>query len=143
MARSKAAGTRVKAVVIRTKAGGSLADVRDSVQRLRAEGQRFMLGIRRETETFARRARAEIDADMRKVRQDLRGRADSSLKDLESRGRRVVGTLEKQIARLAGGAQRSLAGVRLGELPKLAKRLETLEQRIMRLERQLRDVLPG
>lgn len=137
MAQSKTKKARSE-VAIRRKPQGSFSEVGSSVQRLRAEGQRFMVGIRREAELFARRTRAEIDADVRKLRQDLRGLANASLKDLESRGRLIVGAVEKRLGQLTGGARKGLAQVRLEELPKLAKRLEALEQRIMRLERELR-----
>jgi hypothetical protein len=74
----------------RSSVGGSLTEVRESVKRLRGEGERFMGRIRRDTQTFARRTRAEVEADVRKVRDELRSRADRSIKDIETRGRGLV-----------------------------------------------------
>ena len=125
----------------RSTAGNSVGQVRDSVKRLRSEGERFMGQIRRETTTFARRARAEIESDVRKVRDELRSRADRSLKDLETRGRRLVESFEKQLTRLADAGRKGKAGGGLEELTKLTHRLGTLEQRVEQLEHELRETL--
>lgn len=122
---------------------GSLVEVQASVKRLRGEGERFIGQIRRETQTFARRTRAEVEVDLRKLRDDLRTRADRSLKDLETRGRRVVESFEQQVIRLADAARKGLDRGRVDGLPKVAKRLRELEQRIEQIEREVRESLQG
>ena len=114
----------------RSPAGNSVAQIRDSMKRLRSEGERF-----------ARRARAEIESDVRKVRDELRSRADRSLKDLETRGRRLVESFEKQLTRLADAGRKGTAGGGLEELTKLTQRLGLFEQRVAQLEHELRETL--
>jgi hypothetical protein len=113
--------------------------LRESVKRLRGEGERFMGRIRRDAQTFARRTRAEIEVDVRKVREEPRSRADRSMKDLETRGHRLVESFEKQLARVADTARKGLARGVIEELPKLAKRVGALEQRIEQLCETLED----
>ena len=97
---------------------GSMVDVRDSIKRIRGEGERFLGQLRRETQTFARKTRAEVVTDVRKVRDDLpKVRGERALRDLETRGRRVVATLEKQMGQLADAAGKQLDPTRGEELP--------------------------
>ena len=124
----------------RSSVGGSLTEVRESVKRLRGEGERFMGRIRRDTQTFARQTRAEVEADVRKVRDELRGRADCSIKDLETRGRRLVDSFESSST---GGRYRPQgAGPRRGRgAPEARQARRAVEQRIEQLEQQLRETL--
>ena len=88
----------------RSKTGGSLSEVRDSIKRIRGEGERFLGQLRRETQAFARKTRSEVTTDVRKVRDDPKVRGEQALRDLEARGRRIVERFEKQVGRLADAA---------------------------------------
>ena len=71
----------------RTNAEGSLAEVRDSVKRIRGEGERFLGRLRRETQTFARKARAEVATDVRKIRDELEWREAAGIVRMVAGGR--------------------------------------------------------
>jgi hypothetical protein len=123
----------------RANTRGSLAEVRDSVKRIRGEGERFLGRLRRETESFARKTRAEVASDVRKIRDELNARGERTVRDLEARGRRMVETFEKQVGRLAGAAGRQLGLGRLEDMPRLTKRVYELERRVEQLEQELRE----
>ena len=118
---------------------GSVGEVRDSVKRIRGEGERFLGRLRRETQTFARKTRVEVTSDVRKIRDELKARGDQTVRDLETRGRRMVETFEKQVGRLTDAAARQLGLANREDLPRLTKRVYELERRVEQLELELRE----
>src|SRR5262249_47361141 len=130
-------GTR-RASMARGNTKGSLAEVRDSVKRIRGEGERFLGRARRETQDFARKARSEVASDVRKIRDELNARGERTVHELEIRGRRMVETFEKQVGRVAAAAGKQLGLARLEDMPRLTKRIYELERRVEQLEQELR-----
>src|SRR5262249_21305513 len=92
------AGTRPAAVrsgrdttmPTKRKAPQPLADVRRSVEHLRAEGERLADRIRRDARTLLARGRTEILKDTRRFRTEVGTRATHALHQLETRVRRQL-----------------------------------------------------
>jgi uncharacterized coiled-coil protein SlyX len=114
--------------------GGTIADLRATVSRVRKEGERLMARVDRDVRTLARRSRAEIAADVRKLQKTLRSRADGSIRDIESRATRVIGSVEKQVTKTVEELLKHVHGAIHEELATLGRRVRDLEARVAVLE---------
>jgi hypothetical protein len=100
--------------VQRTK---GVAEIRASVRRMQTEGERLVKRIRRDAELM----RSGFVKDLGIVRKDVTDRAGRAIRDLE---RRVV---------------KGFHAATTERVAVLAKRLGALEERVMEVERTLRD----
>jgi polyhydroxyalkanoate synthesis regulator phasin len=116
------------------KARLSLKEVRASVQRMQAEGERLVGRIRRDASALANRSRREAVAallnDARKFQADLRKRAERAIHDMEARRTRILGSLEEQVGALVERVVKGLNVASADDVSQLRKRIGDLERRI-------------
>jgi hypothetical protein len=117
-------------------------DVRQSVKRMQAEGERLVGRLRHDARNLfvgERNGRATVTSaltDVRKLRADVRKRAEQALKEIGSRRERVVATVEDQLARLTELTVKRLRLATHEELEGAVKRISDLERRIETLVKQ-------
>jgi hypothetical protein len=117
-------------------------DVRQSVKRMQAEGERLVGRIRHDARTFftaQRNGRGPVTSaltDVSKLRADVRRRAERALKEIGSRRERVLATVEEQLARLTELTVKRLRLATHEELEGAVKRISDLERRLETLAKQ-------
>ena len=116
-------------------------DVRQSVKRMQAEGERLVGRLRHDARSFfvaQSNGRPTVSAltDVSKLRADVRQRAERALKEIGSRRERVVATVEEQLARLTELTVKRLRLATHEELEGAVKRISDLERRIETLTKQ-------
>jgi polyhydroxyalkanoate synthesis regulator phasin len=112
----------------------SLNDVRASMKRMQAEGERLVARVRRDARTLATRSRRETVStllnDARKLQGDLRKRAERAIQDLETRRTRILTSLEEQATALVERVVRGLNVATRDEVTELKRRIAELERRL-------------
>ena len=117
-------------------------DVRQSVKRMQAEGERLVGRLRHDARTFfvaQRNGRPTVTStltDVSKLRADVRQRAERALKEIGSRRERVVATVEEQLSRLTELTVKRLRLATHEEIEGAVKRIADLERRIETLAKQ-------
>ena len=116
-------------------------DVRQSVKRMQAEGERLVGRIRHDARSLfgERNGKGTVTSaltDVRKLRVDVQARAQQALKEIGSRRERVVATVEEQLARLTELTVKRLRLATHEELQTAVKRIADLERRIESLAKQ-------
>jgi polyhydroxyalkanoate synthesis regulator phasin len=107
--------TRARARAKSARPAKPLAQLRDSVVRLQATGERIVTRIRRDARSLLKQSRSEIVRDTRKLQRDLQRRAERTIRDIE---------------------QRVVRGFHAAT----ADQVRSLERRVKRLERQAADL---
>jgi len=103
------------------KARRPLQDIRKSMKRMQAEGEKLISRIQRDGKTLLARTRTQLVKDVGRVRKDVGARAERTVRDLENRvvkqfhaaTAEQVGTLERRIAQLetlAADLERRIGG---------------------------------
>lgn len=106
-----------------------LEEVRQSVRRIQAEGERFVGRLRQDARALVERNRPEV----LQIGEDVRKRAERALDDLQSQRARMVRALDDLTARLREGVVRALRVPDLEEFEVLSRRLTEAERRLDRL----------
>jgi len=116
-----------------------LNEVRASVKRMQAEGEKLVARIRRDAKTFAARSRQEsLDGllkDARRVQHDVRRRVESALKELDEQRTRILSSLEEQVSKLIEGVIARLNVAKQADVEALRGRIAELERRIDALDK--------
>lgn len=101
----------------------SLDEVRSSLKRMQAEGERIVGRAREFVERGSR-------TDVQKLREDLRQRADQALKQLQEQRTRLTGRVEDVVARLTELVLSALRVVRADQLAEINRRLTAIERQL-------------
>jgi polyhydroxyalkanoate synthesis regulator phasin len=103
------------------KARRPLQDLRKSMKRMQAEGEKLINRLQRDGKTLLARTRTQLVKDVGKVRKDVGARAERTVRDLEKRvvkqfhaaTAEQVGALERRVAQLetlAADLERRIGG---------------------------------
>lgn len=118
----------------------ALSEVRASVKRMQAEGEKLVARIRRDAKTFASGSRQEalngLLKDARRVQSDVLKRVESALKELDDRRTRIVASLEEQATKLVEGVVARLNLAKQDEVAELRDRIAHLERRLNALDKK-------
>lgn len=122
------------------KSSLAFEDLRASVKRMQAEGERLVSRIRTDARKLATESRQEtvsaLLSDARSLRGDVRARLERVLRDLEALRDRLVAQLEEGASRLAEPIANRLRVVRQDELGDLRRRIADLERRFEEIEKK-------
>lgn len=120
----------------------SLEDVRTSVKRMQAEGERLVGVLRRDARALTtREGRAKVLQDVRKLtnvtqlQTDLRKRAEDALQGLQSRQGEVTRQIDALRSRVESLVRSRLRLAGTEEVAELRARLATLEERLETLSK--------
>jgi len=113
---------------------GRLEEVRQSVKRIQAEGERFVGRLRQDARAMVERNRPEV---LQQFGEDVRKRAQRALGDIQSQRARVVRVLEDVLARLRENTVRALQVPDLDRFDAVCRRLAETERRLAETERRL------
>src|SRR5579871_1542070 len=102
----------------------SLDEVRASVRRMQAEGERLVGRIRRDARTLVEQP------NVRRLRQDVRQRAEQALKDLRRQRTRLADAAEQAFNRAAALVVRALRVPTAEQLAEVNRRLANIERRL-------------
>ena len=120
----------------------SLDDVRASVKRMQAEGERLVGRLRRDARQFVTRdGRRAVDGvlaltNVRKLQADVRKRAEQAVRTLEHRRSRVVNDLQHRFTRLAHGLARQIGAATVADLEDIKRRLSQIERRLESISKE-------
>jgi hypothetical protein len=102
----------------------TLDEVRASVRRMQAEGERLVGRIREDARTLVERP------NVRRLREDVRQRAEQALKELRERRSRLAGAGEEVLRRAAALVVRALQVPTAEQLAEVNRRLAEIERRL-------------
>jgi hypothetical protein len=135
LARSLLRWNRERRIAMARKKG-PLDELKAHVRKARREAEDLVGKVARDVRMLAARSRAEIEGDVRRLEKDARRRTESAVRDLEARGSRLVTSVEKRAARTARSVLKTFGAPTRGELTALARRLDSLEERLTAVERR-------
>jgi replicative DNA helicase len=102
----------------------TLDEVRASVRRMQAEGERLVGRIREDARTLVERP------NVRRLREDVRQRAEQALKELREQRSRLAGAAEQALSRAAALVVRALRVPTVEQLAEVNRRLAEIERRL-------------
>ena len=109
---------------------GRLEEVRQSVKRIQAEGERFVGRLRKDAQAIVERNRPEV---LQQFGEDVRKRATRALRDIQSQRARAIRLLEDLSARVRENVVRVLQVPDLDQFDEVCRRLAEAERRLDRL----------
>jgi hypothetical protein len=109
---------------------GRLEEVRQSVKRIQAEGERFVGRLRQDARAIVERNRPEV---LQQLGEDVRKRAQRALGDIQSQRTRVIRLLEDLGTRLRENVVRALQVPDFDQFDEVCRRLGEAERRLDRL----------
>ena len=106
----------------------SLDEVRASVRRVQAEGEKLVDRLRTDARALVERGASR--PEVRRIREDLQQRADTVLREVDTRRLQIQGRVETLLRRLAELLVSALKVVRQEQLEELSRRLARIERRL-------------
>lgn len=111
----------------------TLDEVRASVKRVQAEGEKFVGQLREDARALIDRASRP---DLAAIRSQLQERAEDVLKQIQSRRTQLTGRVEELLTRLTEIVVGALKVVRQEQLDELTRRLARLERKLDELGKE-------
>ncbi len=108
----------------------TLDEVRASVKRVQAEGEKFVGQLREDARALIDRASRP---DLAAIRSQLQDRAEDVLKQIQARRTQLTGRVEELLTRLTEIVVGALKVVRQEQLDELVRRLTRLERKLEEL----------
>lgn len=107
-----------------------LDEVRESVKRMQAEGERLVGRIRDDARTLI-----EKRPDVSQLREDVRQRAEKALEDVQARRTELRRSLEKLARQVRDGIVSTLRVADVTQLQEISRRLADIERRVEEIAR--------
>ena len=111
----------------------TLDEVRASVKRVQAEGEKFVGQLREDARALIDRASRP---DLAAIRSQLQDRAEDVLKQIQARRTQLTGRVEELLTRLTEIVVGALKVVRQEQLDELVRRLTRLERKLEELGKE-------